>query len=562
MSSLPTPFDAPKQATRTPEHDALRKRRSRRRRRGMAVAAAATIGAWPLAWSLAASSPAATSPGTFNGWAFDACQAPSATTMDAWLKDPTNPYRGIGIYISGSLRACSQPNLTSAWVSHVQQTGWHLLPLTVGPQASCTGFSKVINSAPANTYAAARQQGAAQADDAVANAKNLGITPGSTLFYDMENWHTGYNDCDASTLWFISAWSNRLHAYGYAGGVYASGSSGGRLLNAMANNTPSGFVLPDQIWIAEWNNQENVNSSYVSPNNWANHQRVHQYYGGHNATNSGITLNIDSNFADLIPVSPIPAVVPDSAIGALPPVVIPPVVTLPTPAPSTPAPPATVPPVTPTAPVTAPVTTPPVTTPPATKPPVAPTPTAKPTTPAPSTTAPAAAKPTPPAPSTTALALTAPPSTGTTVTTPKTDQSTDGSGTAAGIKPPVHAPAAPLAPKQADKVPTMVAKPAVATRTATSAVTARTTTAPSAPPTAQPSAQPTLQAPYATPLAPQAQAAPLQPTLPLSAPHATAEPSLMTKLWQGTENALSAIGSALAAAAGWVGRGIGAMLGW
>lgn len=278
MPSPTTPVATPLE-TKLERIAKMRHRRARRRRLGIAVIAASTLGAWPLAFSLAATAPPQNTPGSLTGWAFDACEAPSAHTMDAWLKDKTNPYRGIGIYISGSLRACSQPNLTASWVSHVQSTGWHLLPLTVGPQASCTGFSQVINSRPTNTYAAARKQGAAQADDAVAHAKAIGINPGSTLYYDMENWHTGYNDCDASTLWFLSAWSNRLHAYGYAGGTYVSGLSGARLLNGMANNKPSGFVLPDQIWIAEWNNQENVKSNYVDPQNWANHQRAHQYYG-------------------------------------------------------------------------------------------------------------------------------------------------------------------------------------------------------------------------------------------------------------------------------------------
>src|SRR5690348_15211454 len=185
MPSPTTPVATPLQA-KLERTGKIRRRRARRRRLGIAVIAASALGGWPLAFSLAATAPPQNTPGSLTGWAFDACKAPSASTMDAWLKDKTNPYRGIGIYISGSLRACSQPNLTSAWVSHVQQKGWHLLPLTVGPQASCTGFSQVISSRPTGTYAAARKQGAAQADDAVAHAKAIGINPGSTLFYDME----------------------------------------------------------------------------------------------------------------------------------------------------------------------------------------------------------------------------------------------------------------------------------------------------------------------------------------------------------------------------------------
>jgi len=238
-------------------------------------------------------------PGSFTGMGFDACAAPSATTMDKWMKAKENPYRAVGVYISGGLRACSQPNLTASWVSHVTSTGWHVLPLTVGPQASCSGFSKRVSDNPANTYAAAQAQGKAEAATAVSTATGLGIASRSTLFYDMESWHTGYDRCDASTLWFLSAWSKELHRQGYAAGVYSSGSTGIRLLDKMATTPPAGFVLPDHIWFAEWNDKETTSTSYISTANWTGHTRVHQFYGGHNATNGGVKLNIDSNWVDL-----------------------------------------------------------------------------------------------------------------------------------------------------------------------------------------------------------------------------------------------------------------------
>ena len=81
---------------------------------------------------------------------------------------------------------------------------------------------------------------------------------------------------------------------------------------------------------------------------------------------------------------------------------------------------------------------------------------------------------------------------------------------------------------------------------------AKTSAAPQA---AKPS--PSTQAP-----APIAQAVPLQPDLPLAARPATAEPSLVTKIWNSAQDVLETIGGALAAAAGWVGRGFGSMLGW
>ena len=75
-------------------------------------------------------------PGSFTGYAFDACTAPAQEIMDAWRLE--SPYAGIGIYLGGSNRLCDQPELDADWVSTQQRQGWHLLPLWVGPQASCT----------------------------------------------------------------------------------------------------------------------------------------------------------------------------------------------------------------------------------------------------------------------------------------------------------------------------------------------------------------------------------------------------------------------------------------
>jgi hypothetical protein len=60
-----------------------------------------------------------------------------------------------------------------------------------------------------------------------------------------------------------------------------------------------GVGLPDAGWIANWNGVENVfGDPYVSDRVWANHQRVHQYKGGHKETWAGATINIDSNIVD------------------------------------------------------------------------------------------------------------------------------------------------------------------------------------------------------------------------------------------------------------------------
>ena len=75
-------------------------------------------------------------PGDFTGFGFDQCLAPTQKAMNTWLR--YSPFLAVGIYISGDSRACrEQPNLTPRWVATQLRKGWRLLPITLGPQASC-----------------------------------------------------------------------------------------------------------------------------------------------------------------------------------------------------------------------------------------------------------------------------------------------------------------------------------------------------------------------------------------------------------------------------------------
>src|SRR3954454_7812570 len=141
-------------------------------------------------------------PGNFTGYGFDQCTAPSQRAMDAWLTG--SPYWAVGIYISGDSRGCtSQPNLTPTWVSTQLGKGWRLLPITLGPQASCTTRERYLHQvriSPNRTtaYAAARSQGRAEAEKTVRAATRLGIAKGSTLWYDLEAFPTSGTDCRES----------------------------------------------------------------------------------------------------------------------------------------------------------------------------------------------------------------------------------------------------------------------------------------------------------------------------------------------------------------------------
>lgn len=262
-----------------------------------------------LVAGVALASPAAAdnvvTPGNFTGYGFDQCVAPTQRSMTKWLNH--SPFLSAGIYISGKSRACrSQPNLTPAWISKQLATGWRLLPITLGPQASCQPrFPRYsddvrINPKPGSRgkYGRARKQGRAEAVDAVGAAGRLGISPGSTLWYDLEGFDDGNTHCRESALRFLSAWTTGVHALGYVSGVYSSASSGIKMLDDARVNRPGRFNLPDQIWVARWDGAANTTTSYLRSDGWSG-ARVKQYQGGHNETWGGVTINIDRNYLDL-----------------------------------------------------------------------------------------------------------------------------------------------------------------------------------------------------------------------------------------------------------------------
>lgn len=230
-------------------------------------------------------------PGDFTGKGFDACAAPSQSTMDSWLAN--SPYRAVGVYISGQTRGCGQPNLTAEWVSSQTAKGWHLIPIEVGKQAPCTSFSNRMSSDPAT----ARSQGASAANASASAAQSLGIQAGSAIYNDIEG-YTSSTSCKAAVLSYLSGWTEALHAGGYLSGVYSSASSGIRDAAAEYNNPA--YTRVDHVWFAWWNNAVDTNSgSYAPASAWPNHQRIHQYAGEVSETWGGATVNIDRNYLDV-----------------------------------------------------------------------------------------------------------------------------------------------------------------------------------------------------------------------------------------------------------------------
>lgn len=195
-------------------------------------------------------------PGNLTGYGFDQCTAPSQSAMTTWMN--TSPFLAVGIYASGDSRGCtSQPNLSPAWVRTQLAAGWRLLPLTLGPQAWCTTRPRYLRQVrispnPATTYEAARIQGSHEAAKSVNAARFLGITPGSTMWYDIEAFDTHRSTaCTQSAMWFLSSWTRRMHSLGYLSGVYSSAASGIKMLDDARVSSTNAKTLPDRVWIAD-----------------------------------------------------------------------------------------------------------------------------------------------------------------------------------------------------------------------------------------------------------------------------------------------------------------------
>lgn len=224
--------------------------------------------------------------GVYTGLGFDVCSTPSTGAMSSW---DSSPYRAIGVYIGGANMACSQPNLTSTWVGQESAAGWHLVLIYVGLQApsnscGCAGISS----------GSASSQGTAAADDAIARAQALGIGSGNPIYDDMEAYSRTSTNTTA-VMSFLSAWTTELHARGYRSGIYSSSGSG--IADLVARYGTS-YAEPDELWIADWNGAKTTSDPSVPSSYWANHQRIHQYDGGHNETWGGVTLNIDHDYLD------------------------------------------------------------------------------------------------------------------------------------------------------------------------------------------------------------------------------------------------------------------------
>ena len=100
----------------------------------------------------------------------------------------------------------------------------------------------------------------------------------------------------SATLAFLEAWTEKLHALGYVSGVYSSSASG---IADLAGQLGTGYTLPDDLWIANWNGQKNT-ADPVRPRpppgpstsaSTSTAAATTRRYGG-------VTINIDNNYVD------------------------------------------------------------------------------------------------------------------------------------------------------------------------------------------------------------------------------------------------------------------------
>ncbi|HEX7537904.1 MAG TPA: glycoside hydrolase domain-containing protein [Dermatophilaceae bacterium] len=250
-----------------------------------------------------AASLAGPAPGRYAGSGFDACSAPPQDVMTTWLAE--SPYRAVGIYMGGVNRFCLQPELTASWVSTQQAAGWHLIPIYLGQQPYCTTSQKIHRF----TATDAATWGRADAADAVVQARALGLATDSAIFNDIEAYSTTDQVCRTAVLTYQSAWTARLHDFGFASGFYSSLGSGVSDQVAVYGSTT--YVRPDYLWFARYDGVPSVldtSSPQVLPDSYWSQRRIKQYRGGAYEAYDGQPpppgLNVDR---DQLEVTPLPA---------------------------------------------------------------------------------------------------------------------------------------------------------------------------------------------------------------------------------------------------------------
>ena len=254
--------------------------------------------ATPTTWSRRATSPATAS------------TSASARPRRRWTPGcARSPFLAVGIYISGDSRGCRhQPNLTPKWVATQLRKGWRLLPITLGPQASChPSFPRYdddesIRRSPASTdrYPPARRQAHGRRPRPRSRPPGARHRRGQHALVRPRGLRRHQHRTAASRRSrFLSAWTDeaarpRLRLR--------------RLLQRRVRHQdarrrprrPARRVHPPRPDLDRpLGRQGQHQTDYIRDDGWLPGGRMKQYQGGHNETWGGVTINIDRNWLDL-----------------------------------------------------------------------------------------------------------------------------------------------------------------------------------------------------------------------------------------------------------------------
>lgn len=224
----------------------------------------------------------------------DSCANESVSRMQNLYTH--SPYGTYGFYVGGLTvnRVC--PNHasfhTKAWADAVKRQGWNLQPIYSGRQPSCLGSPSYPISSNTTT---AFNQGVADGRDAITQAYARGIS--GPLWLDIEGYVANGLSCQPATDAYTKGWMQTVAANrAYITSLYAS------YPNVIRAASWPVAQRPYQVTVPHWNNVPGVYSGLpnLPRSYWVNHQRGHQYRGGHNEVWNGQTYLVDNNCYDQI----------------------------------------------------------------------------------------------------------------------------------------------------------------------------------------------------------------------------------------------------------------------
>lgn len=167
------------------------------------------------------------------------------------MSKPRGTAAQLGVYIGGANRACSQPNLNAAWISHNQAAPhvWGIMPIWVGPQMpnpSCQ-TTAVYNSYISLNTTTAYTQGWNEAAAALAAAGSSGLgmdLTGMPIAVDIEG-YVANSGCRAAAQAYVDGWD----AYLQRPPAQKAGVYGSQCATFLTDFTTIAHV-PDFVWFA------------------------------------------------------------------------------------------------------------------------------------------------------------------------------------------------------------------------------------------------------------------------------------------------------------------------